>query len=221
LVGKEYLYDICHWYRDRYILVSEEIVKSALEYFKTHLNSSLIGSSQIENNHFLRIHDVAVSCPINLTARERAIEMLSHTMLHLHRNYDIVLEEESLSSIKIAYQLAPEVFESRDFLKEQLSRVFYSQGYTPGNCLNTEEFWDTFLMYFAETLRRLGEYAKAIDYFDEVNNREQNFCFLYLGRSMAYCKIGQTERAKADFEELSKRNCNNKALELYRELLRF
>lgn len=223
LVGKELMFDNCHWWVKYDSLVSEEIVQSIIEYYKTHLKSPLGYLDKREYSSVSKIQELLTTTPIDL--RNRAIEIMLTIItriIYLHYEFGIgFLDERVISFFKIAYQLDPELFDNSFLLKKRLFEKMPTNWWSQETISYVDKNWSIVLCHIGEAFRRLGVHLKAIEYFNEAIKLSPDFCFSYLGRSLVYYERGQRDKAKRDFKEITERHCQHPLVDFYRESMGF
>ena len=228
LPGNELFIDNCHWREELCPLIDEEIAQAIIGYYKFHLRSSLASTSlhKWRDSFASKRQDFLAEIRKhfeNNKVRELLRRLgLIYERIILHKEVDFI-DERTIAFLKESCQRFPELFDDRFSLKQSIFVEFSKSPFLPRKEILSEfdEIWLVILYHIGESLRRLGEYHKAIEYFNEVINLSAaDACFSYLGRALIYYEIGEVDKAKRDFEEIIKKGCQHPLIKFYRESLR-
>jgi len=217
LVGNEFFLDGCHWWRN--YSVFEKVARAIESCYKSRLKkpSAFLAKARNKGDGYLDFSAITIK-----ELKSRGLEKVVNMIFGLvSSNQEVCLvQERAISFLQIAYQWNQELFESSAFFKSQMLNEFstnqWIQGWLPEDF---EEKWPVIFSHTGEALRRLGMYVKAVEYFNKAIGLDSKLCFPYLGRGLAYYKIGQIDKAKRDFDEMAKRSCQQPLVGYYRELL--
>lgn len=223
LVGKELFFEQCHWWEEYDSCVYKEIFRSLVEYHKLHLTSSPAFLSNLQGDFDSR------SCqPYEGTrSKERALRMVLYVVPHIRpqiRQYsdDIhFINERAITFLVTAVKFDPELFNSIPSLKGRILNGVSDNWWIKDIMPDLDDIWISLTCHIGEAFRRLGKYDKAIEYFSETIRLNPRICFAYLGRGLAYYRLGRIAETKDDFEEITKISCRHTLTDSYRQYLGF
>ncbi|MFC1667013.1 tetratricopeptide repeat protein [Candidatus Omnitrophota bacterium] len=223
LVGKELFLDNCHWWKEYNHLICNKIIGSLIKYNKAHPKPIFTPLDRWRYDKILIIQDLLKRKEVN--SEERTAEVISIIWRALRHYPGNSISERFVSFLNTAYYFNPNLFDDIAFLKEQIfifrnTHKAYWEGWSEEEVLsNFDKSWVFFLCHAAEAFRRLGLHPKAIEYFNEAINLNPDIWLPYLGRGIAYYKIGQMEKMQRDFEMVGKEYYHHALVEFYGESL--
>lgn len=211
LVGSNLFMDNCHWWERYHWLVYEEVAQSLCKYDNPSLKLSLEQQGKIES----LLKDFKKKTEGNI--EEDSFRVFMCGLSELKFQLDII-NERGISLIGKAYQLNPEMFKERSFLKKNVSRELSENIWT--QTISLDDIWPVFLYHLGEFYRRVGLYDQAIECFnDAIAVSEAGFWPLFLSRGVTYYKIGKIEDAKKDLYKAGEISRDNPLVQFYKELI--
>ena len=226
LMGKEMFSDNCHWWPKYNSLVCEEIARAIISHYNNSLqlnksdvdivagmHDSLSVRQMLDQATFITDSDKATLC-LKYVIGSIAIAVEDDESL----SGGDFINERILHFIKITYGYNPQLFTNISTLKKTILELF------SGNELwvkvmepFSEQAWLTLLSHVGFAFYQLKEYSKAIEYFDEAISLNSGSCLPRLGRGLVYYEQKETNKAKIDFEQIDRSNCQQPMVGFYRD----
>ncbi|MDD5613799.1 MAG: tetratricopeptide repeat protein [Candidatus Omnitrophica bacterium] len=225
LVGKELMFDYCHWYLSEYSIVTELIIEAILS--NASLFSALYG---------LDCKDVRFDC-----VKERLSDFrkqnnrrmpfeghfsgIIYCLTTESGGYNFTgVSDRIIDMLKILYFIYPEKIEEIRFSRQNIRDYILNQEHM----LNKPEAdflsdykknWPYVLYMVGEAFRQLNMTEQALAYFNDAIELKQDFYLAYLSKALVCDFLGDKEGVCENWERA--RDINNSVeIECYKELFK-
>ena len=221
LIGIDLLVDNCHWWREYTPLVEEEIIRSIIKYNQEYPNNSIfapLSKWELETWQMKQADYRQFNVFQAEDKPQRAIRIILNAAGQIVLNEQLAQFDELLvNSLKLAYTLDPSFFDDRKRIKMRvLFPILRKFTDVDGNSLiEADRFWAFFTAHLAETLRQLGKYSQALDYFDQAIELNPDLFLAHIGRALTKKIMELGKQADEDFELAGELSPENPLLKYY------
>lgn len=201
LPGYDFLLDEMHWWQAFNPWIMEETLRTISEYnsgekekvlFWTGTWKGEMASIQNEARKKARIEyrDCAMT------------RYFDYTMNYLKGKADFIFPDTIIEYLKRVYPVNPTLFKDVATFKIQACKKLPNSVESPQQSGIFKEKWPSFLWAIGETLRQLGQYKKALVFFNESIRLKCSSLYPYLLRGLTYYLSKDYGKAKNDWNKV-------------------
>jgi tetratricopeptide (TPR) repeat protein len=201
LPGYDLILDEMHWWQAFNPWIMEETLRTISEY-NSGGKEKILSWTGIWNGDMASIQKEARK---NARIEYSACAMsryFDYTMGYLKGESDFIFPDMIIEYLKRVYPVNPALFKDVATFKTQACKMLPDSVESPQQSGIFEEKWPSFLWTIGETLRQLGQYNKALVFFNESIRLKCSSLYPYLLRGLTYYLLKDYGKAKNDWNKV-------------------
>jgi len=222
LVGRELLYDSCHWYKEHYPLVSKIIIK---EIFR---NKKIFFHLFEKKPCNLNFPDASCGFTDSRWQYEKKSKIRFIVWLLTVGQFSdsYAIYEIAISSLETLHMTDPELLWRLQFRKNEIKQRIIDEDCPRTTTIDKfkskfEKNWPRVLYHIGETYRRLKLYQKSLTYFNKaIEEGNSRYFWPYLGKALLYHAMGDREKTSKNIN-IAEDLTNSLEVKYYKEILGF
>ncbi|MFH0802837.1 MAG: hypothetical protein V2A78_10700 [bacterium] len=201
LPGYDFLLDEMHWWQAFNPWIMEETLRTISEYNRDK-KEKILSWTGTWNGVMASIQNEARENAGREYSADAMTRYFQYSISYLGGKSDFIFPDTVIEYLKRVYPVNPALFKDVATFKTQAYKMLPNSAASSEQSGVFNEKWPSFLWAIGETLRQLGQYKKALVFFNESIRLKCDSFYPYLLRGLTYYLLKDSVKARNDWNKV-------------------